>query len=574
MAHVIHPAMHHLAERVCDPRWLVPRLCISDRFGRRKRVGDIIRPEQQEALDAFCEHKRILVLKPRQVGISTIVCVYIAARVYAATDAFTALSCAHEDGAKLRMHQMSQYALESLPPGFLRPDPLFSQNNEYLLRLAHNAAQHRQMVAGGRGQGRSESFQLLHFTEMAFYPQGSAATGKGDTTNDEMVWASTTSTLHDDPERVHIGQIIIESTARGPRGKFYQLARQAQQPASGWKFLFFPWFFYPEYTRTPEPGLEADLDADERVLMQPRYAPDGTFVRPALGLPQIAWRRQKLRVDQVDPLEFRREYPETPEEPFLARQDTRWFDISRLNGLLGSLPAARLSGTQPQLAIYIQPEKGRRYFIGADASGGVGRDYAVACVLRDDLVQVARWSDQWVPPEEQALAWAKLSAMYNRAVVLAEYNKHGMYVVKRLAEMGVTQWTNAQNKPFTTTPKTKRMIYDHAQTVLNEGRCKLNDPVAVVEMMSITEKASGNIEADGDGHDDHADSYCLALWAARTSGRVTAVRTPPPKASEPRARVAAATVKPAAAPATVAPEVDLDEVAPKKLRALRRLGDE
>lgn len=525
----------HLRELVHDPWWMVPRMQMVDRHGVVQRVGDVWRPEQRQLLHALTTQRRVLVLKPRQIGATTLATAWLAWRAWSSKRSIGLLSVTHEEGSQFRVNSMLRTYLQQLPQPFR---PQFTSDNAYSIRCAHNGAELRQTVAGGRGQGRSFSFHAAHFSEAGYFPRGSAATADAEAAADESVYASTLATLHPGASPWD-GQILVESTAAGPAGLFYRLTREAQRPNSGWAFLFFPWHAFAEYELDvpDEAAFRAELDDDEKRLLEPVHAPDGTLVREGLSLRKVAWRRNRLRVDNIDPVQFKRDYPETWEEPFIASSRSKWFDVYVLNRMLAQLPVSRINNEA--FNEYVRPEPGRRYVIGADTGGGVDLDASVACVLRDDGHQVAVYRSAKVKPHEFAEVIAKLSARFNRATVLAEANKYGKAVINRLQSMGVPVWKDDDGKDWWTNGgnnDTKRMLMDHAAAQLARGFVAINDPVTIQEMLTVVEFIGGNIAAENSGHDDHVMAWCFAVWALRRIASVT-VSTSNPTTADRIARI-------------------------------------
>ena len=123
------------------------------------------------------------------------------------------------------------------------------------------------------------------------------------------------------------------------------------------------------------------------------------------------------------PLRFRREYPLTWLDPFLLDESV-WFDQDAVN-LMAQF--ARLSDVQVDGSVtrFLEPEEGRQYLIAVDTSGGVGRDEAVAQVLRDDHEHAAVWASNRTPPDMQIDVVADLAYTHNNAIVIVEDNNYG-----------------------------------------------------------------------------------------------------------------------------------------------------
>ena len=520
-----------------DPRWFVPRLkiiargasIVQIRHAEQPDGGFGLTPEQWQIIDAISTHKYVLILKPRQIGSTTITQACAFHYGWKCRDPISILTLAHESGACGRVNSMLRTFWRGLPKD-LRPE--LGANNQHVLQFRRRRRNKgveeevevtfRQYMAGGRGQGRSYTYDWAIFTEMGLYPQGSASL-KGGTEADRDAVASVLSTMHDGPHK----RIIVESTGDGPSGMFYDMVRTARTSPE-WAFLFFRWYDFPHYEIDPPDDWrrsEDEIEIGERIRAHLGCG-DATIDR------KLAWRRHKLVDEAYSQMRFRREYPETWEEPFMLT-DSAWFDTELLNRVLEKLTP----DSKKDLRVYHQVEAGHRYFIGMDTSGGTGNDFAVIVVLRDDFEVCAVWSSNRHKPHQQAEVASRLSAFYSpigedgepvRAPILVEKNKYGGAVIKELQRLKARLWTDRRGKFFWMqggkTSETKVIVYSHAQKLVNHMRCctaavgqppMINDPRIVHELMVVREDEGGNIQAPPGDHDDHADAYVLALWCAR-----------------------------------------------------------
>lgn len=493
-----------------DPLEFVPRLKIRDTRNRTRPIGKQLWPEQEPWLECLLSDtdKYVIGLKPRQVGYTTLTQAVLFFLAYTSGDAFRALSMAHEDKAQKRMRQMVRTFYAKLPRE-LRFG--IDVDNVFETTFAHNGAGLDRTVAGGRGQGRAYTYNWFHATEMGFWPRGSAASGRSDDEAggvDETAFASVTATLHDERSK-----IIVESTGNGPEGLFYELWREATEPGSRWRRVFVPWTSVARYRETltdeQAQALEADLDDDERELV----------TAYGLELEQIAWRRTKMRTERWTSLRFRREYPATDQDPFLLTL-AGWFDQVILNAALRAAP--NIGDTNDALVRFLPYEPGRKYFLGADTSGGVGKDHAVVHILRDDLAHAARWASNTADPIEQALMINRLGREYGRPLALIEANKYGQVVIPRV--QACTLWKTPDDKDFWSTGDragaNKRDALTVARDLVNRRWAAPRCSHTLRQMLRIVEKSTGKIEGAGRSHDDFAMAYVFALYAAKDAFRL------------------------------------------------------
>jgi hypothetical protein len=342
---------------------------------------------------------------------------------------------------------------------------------------------------------------MLHATEMGFWPKGSAASAGANV--DRTMWASANATLHEGPHR----KVVVESTGDGPTGIFYELCKTAHS-SQDWAFLFFPWSQFAAYSLSVPSDWQRTTEEEDLVL---EYG---------LSDGQLAWRRSKLITMGGDERRFRKEYPLSWMDPFLIT-DGMWFDVENLNRWAAALIApVAVEG----LAVFHPYNPDHLYFIGQDTSGGVGEDDACLQVLRDDLVQAARWRSNVTKPHRQAELAASVSIMYGRALVLCEANKHGKVVIERMSALGVNLWKSHGKDWWTqrgNSLNSKEWLFDYAAPVVDNNYVEFADPLTVAQLMTMREHPDGNIAgASTTDKDDVAMAFVLALWCHKTMGRV------------------------------------------------------
>lgn len=502
------------AEKLLNPWWFLPLLRIVDVHGQEWDLVDMF-DTQVRTLQAILRWKQVIVVKPRQTGTTTITLAFFFWYLYTQMGALGALSLAHDEDLAKRLNDMLHVFGDSLP-GMFKPE--WMVDNAEWLKLRHNGAQFVQRVAGGRGQGRGFTFQLLHATEMGSWPKGSAAAGK-KARADAAVWTSVLSTLHAGPHK----HIIVESTGHGPTGLFYDLIRRKHSD-DRWGVLFFPWYDYSIYEAPAREGLDPAKPLDpfeERDLaeMLKLGLDEATILR------KLQWRRDKVSDTALE--EFLQEYPGSWQDPFLVT-GREWFDVLKLSQL-----ATRLPEIHGEYVEFEEPEEGREYFVGMDTSGGVKKDYAYISVLREDNVQVARWRCNTAKPHLQAKVLARICARFNGALALVEVNNYGKAVIRIAFTLGVRLWVDENGKWFQTqrgrAGTSKDQLYDYAAEMLamvamdpwnpSSGLCTVRDPIVVDEAITLMEDETGNLCAPDGKNDDAIDGYALSLWCARRRTR-------------------------------------------------------
>lgn len=226
---------------------------------------------------------RALVLKGRQQGIST----YIGGRFYWRTTHSRGVRCfilTHEQDATDNLFGMVERYHEHCPT-LVKPSTGASNAKE--LSFDRLESGYAVGTAGTKAVGRSQTIQLFHGSEVAFWP------------NAPTHFAGVVQAIPDLPGT----EIVLESTANGVGGEFHERWQQAEAGIGDYEAIFIPWFWSPEYQRSLPEGFSLTVEEE---TYRANYG---------LSLEQMAWRRNKM-AELKDPLLFMQEYPATAAEAF------------------------------------------------------------------------------------------------------------------------------------------------------------------------------------------------------------------------------------------------------------------
>jgi len=243
------------------------------------------------------------------------------------------------------------------------------------------------------------------------------------------------------------GHIVMESTARGEGGPFYDYYMGAKNPfrpqrrvKNEYSAHFFVWHDHKEYrindlSKAQKAEILATLDEEEFSLIE----------RFGLCVEQLAWRREKkFRMGA----KFVQEYPEDDDEEVFLKSGTPVFDNIKLSQrdkeLVEQFPAEIWLGGD--LYVYKMAQPGSKYLIGADtAEGDPHSDFSAAMVIRTfplPIEQVALLVGRWTPDIFSENIW-KLGRAYNNALLADERNNHGHAVLLNLTNGIVRKWVVA-----------------------------------------------------------------------------------------------------------------------------------
>ncbi len=234
---------------------------------------------------------RALIVKGRQQGCSTC----IQGRHFylvTTTKGKKSFILTHEAEATKNLFDMTKRFLDSLPEGLV-PIPDTSSAKE----LKFNALDSSYAIgtAGNKAVGRSQTIQLFHGSEVAYWP------------NAEEHAKGILQAVPNEPGT----EIILESTANGIGNYFYNMWMAAVTGESDFQAIFLPWFWQPEYSlqhvwRDPQElistGENLFILTDEEMGLMEQHEKNG------LTIGHLQWRRKKV-------LEFGRDY-ETAVESF------------------------------------------------------------------------------------------------------------------------------------------------------------------------------------------------------------------------------------------------------------------
>lgn len=324
------------------------------------------------------------------------------------------------------------------------------------------------------------------------------------------------------------GQVIYESTPQGRAGDFHRQWQNWRSMGSlaPYRGFFIPWFkFYPEEPEKWKLPEGSQLTAYERSLLEGSNG--------EINEAHIAWRRWCIEANcQGDPEKFENEYPTNDVDCFftgealvfgtaiLKSQAKNCRPASKVGFLLSEGSARVELHEDPKgcIAIWEEPQAGRSYVIGADPSGGVGKDRGAAYVKDQKSGHlVARLWGQFDPAEFGAELF-KLAAYFNKAWICVEANNHGHVVLHVLKQKNYRNLykrpalDELTNKPttkvgFLTTNESKIVITEKLKTALKGGSTIILDNELINELTSFIQLASKigrsvRREASHGAHDD------------------------------------------------------------------------
>ncbi len=466
---------------------------------------------------------RVILLKARQWGGSTLVQMYLAWMQLVRHKGWDSLICGHYQATSKSIKRMYNLLLRHYPRELLDDEmPRFTK-----LEGQPNVQQIEQrecLVITGTARSedavRGFDIAMAHLSEVAFWKESKMH-------SPDALVRSVCGSVILKPETV----IVLESTADGVGNYFYDEWLRAEMGRSDKEPVFVPWHEVGIYAKEVDDpaALWSEMDEYERTLWQ-----DG------LTLEQINWYHYKRREYRSHDL-MMAEYPGSASEAFTTTGNNP-FDRDALDRmvsesvmdpvLVGEIQAAGLSGPEAKRDIRLVPERhGKlkvwelpmrsgpmrtRYIVVVDVGGKwEGSDYSVIAVLRmQDAVHkeavVAQWRGHI---DHDMLAWKamQMAEFYNKALLVVESNTltneaaragESEYILESVYRVYNNVYQRGRRKlGFHTNVKTKRAAVTALIAAVRVGRYLERDIEAVNEMRDYEER-NGRYEARAGKHDD------------------------------------------------------------------------
>ncbi len=398
------------------------------------RLGDVMNHAQQDFIEEVERQineqgaVRIIVLKARQLGISTIIeaIIFALSMLY---KSYQSLIISHESESAEHILTMTKRYWNTYP--FKR---FHDEQYNGRKQLAWSDLESNIVIATAKntGAGRSKTLHALHASEVAFWDNP-----------EELITG-----LRQAIPSQGVTMIFYESTANGVGNFFHKTWEEAVAGRSEFTPKFYPWHQHPEYVAHYIPRGQHDRYSELRDLTKEELALKSMGISDG----RLLWRRYAItELCQGDIEKFHQEYPTTPHEAFLST-GRNVFNINHLNdhyrpmrprvGYLrresGNKIAFKDNPSGP-LKVFRFPSADQNwgiYQIGADPTHTISGDKACGQVLnRRTLEQAAVLSEHYDPIEFGKQLFL-LGEYYNTATIAPEKEGPGYATVGHLLGAG------------------------------------------------------------------------------------------------------------------------------------------
>lgn len=293
------------------PRWCEECVRITDKLtgatvpfllnAPQRRVAGIMERQRRSGKPI-----RLIMLKARQWGGSTLVQVYMAWMQLVRHTGWNSLICGHVKDASANIRGMYSMLLRNYPAGLKGENPkefAFTpfEGSRNINFIAARECKVTVASALASNSVRSGNYQMAHLSEVAFW-------GEGDEDTAAATVRSIAGSVALEPETL----IVMESTADGEDNFFAREWQRAVRGESDKMPVFVPWYEIEIYRRPfaderERRQLIADMDEYERALLS----------KPGVTLEGLNWYHSKRR-EYATHEQMMAEYPGTPEEAFTA----------------------------------------------------------------------------------------------------------------------------------------------------------------------------------------------------------------------------------------------------------------
>ena len=452
---------------------------------------------------------RIIILKARQKGISTLIEAYIFWRTTYSPNRKSAV-IGHVRDATDNLWDMTNRYYDNLPEYF-QPEKKYHNSKE--LTYAKTKSEMIFWTAETGDVGSSHTIQDLHITELSKWR------------DPKTTLTSLLQTVPDEPNTM----VIMESTANGFGGEFYNRCQSSILGESKYKFIFLSWLIDDEYTLPFSNDVERNdfinsMDQEEKILLTKGATYEHLKWRREIGLPDKCGN---------DPDKFKQEYPADAIEAFIT-SGRPVFNAEKCQGnfvkaqkkpykqgyfefvydpVLTDKPidVKFIHDSNGYVKIYkeIEIEKTEHYVFaaGCDVAEGLEQgDYSVVKVLDRRTNEVALTWHGHIDADLLAEEQLKIQLYLKGNVYFGtEFNNHGQTTVYEAFKLGVNQYYREDFKTgreihkdilgFKTTAQTKPFIINDLNESIRENLIKDDEPEFWSECLTFVRNAKGGVGA-------------------------------------------------------------------------------
>ena len=454
-----------------EPDYFMRKYCFIS-HPQRGRILFNLYPFQAAVLKLFRDNQYSIVLKSRQLGISTLAAGYSLWLMLFHKDKNVLCIATKTDTAK-NMVTKVKFMYDNLP-SWLKEKDTPPENNKLSLKLNNGSVIKAVSAAGD--SGRSEAASLLLIDEAAFIE------GIGE------IWASAQQTLATG------GGAIVLSTPFGTGNWFHQTWVEAESGQNKFIPIKLPWNVHPE--RDEQWRKEQDK---------------------LLGDPRLAAQECDCNFATSGDVVFYPEFIEFYEKTYIKE------------------PLER-RGIDGNLWVWNPADYSRNYIVVADVSRGDSTDYSAFHVIDVEAnLQVAEYKGK-LSTKDFAHLLVGIATEYNNALLVVENANIGWSTIQTIIERGYTNLyyssksdnvdissyldryedTSKMVPGFTMSLRTRPLVISKFQEYINEKSVNIQSKRLLEEMKVFIWK-NGKAEAQSGYNDDLVMSFGIGMYIRDTA---------------------------------------------------------
>jgi len=454
-----------------DPSHFMRKYCYIS-HPQRGRIIFNLYPFQSKVLNLWRTNPYSLVLKSRQLGISTLAAGYALWLILFHSDKNVLCVATKVETAK-NMVTKVKFMYNNLP-SWLKEQEVPEEENKLTFKL-NNGSQIK-AVSAASDAGRSEAASLLIIDEAAFIE------------NIDTIWASAQQTLATG------GGAIVLSTPFGTGNWFHKTWVKAEAQENDFLPIKLPWYVHPERDEVWRKKQDERL-GDPRIAAQEcdcEFATSGDVVYYPEHLEYYITTHVK------DPLERR--------------------------------------GIDSNLWIWEYPDYSRDYMVIADVARGDAKDYSAFHIFDlETNAQVAEFKSQ-LPPKEFGYMLNSIASEYNEALLVVENSNMGWATLDAIQERGYrnlyfspksdiltsesyyTRYedTSKMVPGFTTSLRTRPLVINKGKEYMGDHSVIIRSKRLIEEMRVFIYK-NGRPEAQSGYNDDLVMSFNIGMYVRDTA---------------------------------------------------------
>jgi len=512
----INSVLKEHPEYLRDWRWRITHLYHITTKDSGKKVIFVPNKVQRMFLKLNELFNKLIVLKSRQLGMTTLVCIKLLDIALFESNKDIAMIAHTKIAAQEIFSKKAQYAINNLPDS-VRAGINITKNAWGEIQVQKKNGDMNMFTVKNTSRGTTPT--NTHISELGKLSKESPIVAE------EIVTGSLSAVATNN-------EVIIESTAEGAVGHFYDLFMTSWNQrdkiipgsftASQLCFpVFFPWMLDTDNIDTIKEtelmtykDMEVD-DIDWRIFQEENQLSDK----------ELTWYYTKWNGLMKNTNRLFQEYPTNPMDAFIASGQC-YFSQRRIADLLLGAEKTVVPRTyiiegeelvnewNGPLKIYFKPEKKYTYVVGGDVGQGLDNgDFSTMAVVCEQTGTLCAVYRARIEPDSFADELVVVAKYFNNAKIVCESNKDGLWVNTKIfntigySNIYIQQAYDTVNKKYSkklgweTTKKTRDLSLNALRKQFASTKEWYNKEL-LEEMQTFVMNKRGRFEAATKCHDD------------------------------------------------------------------------